>query len=152
MGNGSEREKLLRQAMNSELTNVQILPHQSYAIMPKAYAATDLAYVPQAMGTSNDGVPSKVYRILAMGRPVLACTDRESDLALLVEHAGAGFVVTSGAPDALAAAIRTAADNPEACRVRGARGRVHVVENYRRELVSESYSQLVKRVVGVPVG
>jgi colanic acid biosynthesis glycosyl transferase WcaI len=148
MGNGSERERLERLAEELRLENVQILPQQPYAVMPEAYAASDLAYVPQALGTSNDGIPSKVYRILASGRPVLACTDQDSDLARLIEEASAGVVVTAGTPNAIAEAIRSAADDPSTCRVWGANGRAHVVQNYRRDLVSASYSRLVTQVSG----
>ena len=146
MGNGSERHRLDLLIENSRLPNVTFLPQQSYSVMPEAYAAIDLAYVPQALGTSNDGVPSKVYRILASGRPVLACTDPSSDLAALIQDADAGLVVTDGRAESVALAIRSAADDKVACGIWGANGRRLVLRQYERSLVSNAYSEIIGEV------
>ena len=105
MGGGSERAALLEQVDRLKLSNVAVLPYQPYSIMPEAYATADTSFVSQARGTSNDGIPSKVYQIMASARPVIASTDPYSDLANLVERAGGGIVVNPGDPFSLANAI-----------------------------------------------
>ena len=65
-----------------------ILPHRPYALVPQIYAASDLCLVPLALNTGSDAVPSKVYRIMACARPVMACADAKSDLGR-ARHAGA---------------------------------------------------------------
>ena len=53
-------------------------------------------------------VPSRLYNVLASGRPVLAVADPASEPARVVTEAGVGWVVRPGDPWALAAAVRTA--------------------------------------------
>jgi len=143
MGDGSERESLGRLAASLRLSNLTLLPHQPYALMGKAYAAADLSFVSQVPGTSSDGIPSKVYRIMACARPVLACTDPGSDLARILSDAGAGMVVPPGDSHKLAEVIRGASRDRNTWRQMGLKGRAHVVTFYGRASVSDRYHELI---------
>lgn len=143
MGSGSELESLRRQAVADNLTNVTFLSHQPYTVMPEAYGAADICYVPQAVGTSSDGIPSKVYRILAAARPVLALTDMESDLAALVDEADAGLVVATASGECIASAIELALQDKAVWARRGFNGRNHVARLYDRPVISERYHELI---------
>lgn len=143
MGNGSEYSRL--EDMAKGLSNVRFIPQQPYTLMPLAYAAMDVCYVPQAPGTSADGIPSKVYRILSAARPVLAYTDDHSDVAALVREARAGVVVTESKASALAEAISSLADAGTQCAVMGKRGREFVQQRYERHVVSSAYNELVNQ-------
>lgn len=147
MGSGTETEALQQLAAAKGLRNVTFLQHQPYTVMPHAYAAMDVCYVPQAIGTSSDGIPSKVYRILSSARPVLACTDAGSDLAMLVQEARAGAVVTSADAHVVANAIRRAVADEVAWAQLGRNGRDHVVAEYDRTVVSGKYHHLIRAVV-----
>ena len=147
MGSGTETDALRQLAGAKGLRNVTFLQHQPYAVMPLAYAAMDACYVPQAMGTSSDGIPSKVYRILSSARPVLACTDACSDLASLVGEARAGAVVTVADGHLVANAIRNAVGDEAAWAQLGRNGRNHVVAKYDRSVVSGRYHRLICDVV-----
>ena len=50
-------------------------------------------------------VPSKTYSILAAGRPVVASVDEGTEVARVVEKAGAGTAVPPDDPDAFTAAL-----------------------------------------------
>jgi colanic acid biosynthesis glycosyl transferase WcaI len=151
MGDGSEREALQKLATQLQLPNVTFLAYQPYSLMPLAYAAADVSYVPQALGTSHDGVPSKVYRIMAAGRPVLACTDGDSDLADLVLKAEAGAVVTTDAPAELAKTIEDALTNESAWLRFGSNGRAHVLKHYDRMVVVGQYHELINKLATAPL-
>lgn len=147
MGNGSERERLVNLAAELQLRNVTFLAQQPYSSMPLAYASSDASYVPQAMGTSSDGVPSKVYRIMAAGCPVVACTDADSDLADLISVAAAGVVVTTADPADLAKVIREAFVNEDDWHCKGKNGRVHVLKYNDRRAVSAQYHDLLRTLL-----
>jgi colanic acid biosynthesis glycosyl transferase WcaI len=148
MGEGTETEALRQLAASLRLENVTFLGQQPYSLMPLAYAAIDASYVPQAIGTSADGVPSKVYRIMASARPVIACTDPDSDLANLISDAKCGYVITSHDPVKLGQAIACAAADADAWRLLGANGREHVMEHYERSRVVDRYDSLISEVLG----
>ena len=148
IGEGLLHDRLEAIARERRLDNVLILPHQPYERVPEIYAASDLCLVPLALSTSSDAVPSKVYRIMACARPVLACADPDSDLAELVRLARCGTVVPPGSPDSLARAVTDAMRNPCACAEMGRAGRAHVVAHYSRASVSAQYEALVRELAG----
>jgi len=146
VGDGSSRSTLMAMARDRGLSNVRFLPYQPYRVVPQIYAASDLCLVSLALNTGSDAIPSKVYRIMACARPVLACADADSDLAELVRTTGAGMIVPPGSAEALAQAVSDAKRNPASCAAMGRSGRAHVVTEYARESVSGQYDALVREV------
>ena len=59
------------------------------------------------MAGRRSSVPSKLYSILAAGRPVLAAVDEGTEVARTVEAAGAGVAVPPDDPDAFCAHLAT---------------------------------------------
>jgi len=147
MGNGSERSSLMEMIKNLSLTNITFLPYQSYTLMPEAYAATDASFVSQAPGTCNDGIPSKVYRIMACARPVIACTELDSDLAFLVSDSNGGIVIQSGDALTLTNSIKQIYDQLSNWQEKGVKARDYVVRHYSRSTVSLLYHKLILNVL-----
>jgi glycosyltransferase involved in cell wall biosynthesis len=145
IGDGSAASDLQRHAAEHRLTNVMFLPFQPYSVVPDIYAAADMSLVPQAEGTSLFGLPSKIYRIMACGRPVLALSDATSELAALVTDADCGAVVRPNDPEALAQMIKRAYDDRLWWSCKGARGREFVVEHYSVKRVADAYTALLTR-------
>ncbi len=75
-----------------------------------------------ARGLSGYVVPSRLYGILSVGRPVIVAADEESETAQLVEQVGCGVVVPPGRPELLAEAIRAAHDGEFDLEAMGAAG------------------------------
>jgi colanic acid biosynthesis glycosyl transferase WcaI len=147
VGEGSAYQRLGERVSSLGLANVLMLPHQPYALMPQIYGASDVCLVPLAADAGSDAVPSKVYRIMACERPVLACADAHSDLADFVKDTRAGIVVPPGAPEALAAAIADAMTKPETLREMGLAGRRRVLAGYSRAAVTAQYDALITEAV-----
>ncbi len=147
LGDGMQRESLRQRLEELRLSYFLFLPHQPYSLVPQIYAASDANLVPQAAETGCDAVPSKVYRIMACGRPVVAVTDPASDLAQLVREAACGAVVTPGSAPALAHAILWAYRHQEEWRAMGEAGRLFVARRYSRSAVADRYDHLVRTLV-----
>jgi colanic acid biosynthesis glycosyl transferase WcaI len=147
LGDGMQKEPLRRHLDELRLASFQFLPHQPYSLVPQIYASSDANLVPQAAETGCDAVPSKVYRIMACGRPVLAVTDPASDLAQLVREAACGAVVVPGSAPALAQTILWAYRHQAEWRARGEAGRLFVTRHYSRSAVADRYDLLVRTLV-----
>lgn len=65
----------------------------SVELLPALLARSDIQLVPQAEGTSDGSLPSKVPNIIASGAKLLCITDPDSELAKLVGRYVAGEVV-----------------------------------------------------------
>lgn len=138
-------EKYLRQQVQAlKLNNCLFLPYQPYSLMAQIYGASDLCVVPIECEIGLDAIPSKVYRIMACARPVLAVADPSSDLARLVKAVGCGVVVPPRSPESLAAAILSAYENQKEWAQKGQQGRGHVLTHYTRSGVGAQYHELIR--------
>lgn len=114
IGDGSRRAGLEAAARSRHLDNVQFLPFQPRDHMRWTYASADACLVSLKAGLSGYIVPSKLYPILAAGRPYIAAVDGSSEVAAITERFDCGIVVAPGDAAALAEAVRRLLDNPPA--------------------------------------
>ena len=71
-------------------------------------------------------MPSRLYGIMAAGRPVVVAADPESETAQVVERVGCGIVIPPSRPELLAEVIRDAYEGRYDLDAMGARGREYV--------------------------
>ena len=141
VGEGTSRAALAASAAARHLTNVVFIPQQPYERVPDIYGASDLCVVPLAPTLVVEAVPSKVYRIMAAERRVLAIADKNSDLAEVVRESGAGCVVEPRNRQELARAIVEAANDPAGISL--VHGREYVISHADRARVTGEYSRLL---------
>lgn len=146
VGGGSERLRLEELADNLGLQNCTILPHQSYSDVPDIYGSSDACLVPLNEHLNSVALPSKVYKIMAAERTVIAVTNGGSALADLVRRSGCGVVVPPGKPDELAEVFSSLAGDPRALQRYGKAGRAYVIENFSRSVVSKQYLDLLSAI------
>src|SRR5205823_4841630 len=85
--------------------NVRFVDMQPKDRLPEVLAAADVHVVPLRQGLARSSVPSKMYSILAAGRPIVASVDPGTEVARVVERAGAGVAVPPDDPEGLTKAI-----------------------------------------------
>ena len=114
-------------------------------LLSQSLSSADVHFVGLARGLAGYVVPSRLYGILAAGRPVLAAADDDSETAQLVREVGCGIVLPPGRPDLLARAIRGAAGGEHDLEEMGRRGRVWVEANADKEVAIGRYRALLGR-------
>ena len=119
-GGGAARPDLERRARG--LDNVRFVDMQPKARLPEVLAAADIHVVPLRRGLAWSSVPSKLYSILAAGRPIVASVDAGTEVARTVERAGAGLAVPPEDPEAFTKAIRRLLDDAGDREAMGASG------------------------------
>jgi MYXO-CTERM domain-containing protein len=105
VGEGAARSKLEREARRRGLDNVQFHPYQPKAHLAESLGAADVHVVGLRPGLAGYIVPSKVYGILAAGKPIIAAVEEGSEPALIVVEHGCGCRIEPDDPAALAAAV-----------------------------------------------
>lgn len=150
IGSGVLVGPIARRIAEGRLDNVRQIGHQPYVSMPEIYAASDVCLVPLLDRLTGSALPSKVFRIMACGRPVVALCNAESELAKMVRLAGAGRVVPPGRPDLLRDAVEELASRPDLRRQMGLRGRSFVEREYGRYAVTGKYSTLIGTLACAP--
>jgi glycosyltransferase involved in cell wall biosynthesis len=143
IGTGARHAELVALAELLEVDQVQFLYYQSRAVLPQSLSAADVHVVGLAAGLAGYVVPSRLYGILAVSRPVIVAADAESETAQLVTEAGCGIVVPPGRPELLARALRDAHDGKYDLEAMGARGREWVEREADRSVAVRRYRDLL---------
>ncbi len=146
VGAGARHAELVALAERLETDRVSFLPYQPRERLSDSLSSADVHVVGLARGLAGFVVPSRLYGVLAAGRPVIAAADGESETARLVHDVGCGVVVPPGHEVELAAAIRSARESPDELRAMGERGRAYVVGDADRTVAVARYRDLLLEV------
>ena len=140
-GDGSARTELEERA--SSVGNLHFVGYQSAERLGEVLASADVQVVVLRRGLGSVSVPSKIYSILAAGRPVVAAIDPDTEIPRLLLASGAGVAVDPDSPDAFVDAIAGLLGDPARCAAMGASGRDWVVANVGLERVAADYERLM---------
>lgn len=146
IGEGVLREELAARIELRGLTNVRMLPFQPEADLPMLRAALDVQVSLYARGAVQSSLPSKIYEIMASGRPAVVSAERGTDLYNLVTAAGCGVCIEPENAAQLTAAVKTLRDNPAERQRLGQRGRDAVERSFSREAAVEAYARLINDI------
>src|SRR5215208_1115952 len=147
VGDGARRGELERLARGLGAEAVRFLPYQPREVLSQSLAAADIHFIGLASGLSGYVVPSRLYGVLAAGRPVLVSADEDSEPVRLVSEAGCGIAVQPGRPEALAEAIRSVARGEHDLDAMGRRGREFVVSSADRSVGVRRYDELLTEIL-----
>jgi len=111
VGDGAQRQRLESAATN--IPNVRFLPFFPGNKITSVLAAADAHLITVKRGLEGVVVPSKIYGILAAGKPIVAVAPRECDVVSLGE--AKGFSISAGPDDpaGFAQLVRQLSQNPE---------------------------------------
>jgi len=111
IGDGAMKARIEEYARDCR--NVRFLPFRPAAEVPYVMAAGDLQVVTVKRGLEGVVVPSKIYTILAAGRPLLAVATGQAEVARIAERNGCGVSADPDDPAAVAEAVRGVLNAPD---------------------------------------
>jgi len=121
VGDGANRNNLEQASQDCPI--IRFLPFRPANEIPCVLAAGDVHVVTIRRGLNGVIVPSKLYSILAAGRPVLAVAPEDADVARIVRREGCGLVVDPDKPAEVAAAVQSLKNDPAQLATMGQRAR-----------------------------
>ena len=104
VGDGAERSRL--ESVAAGAPNVRFLPFFPSSDIPSVLAAPDAHIVTIKRGLGGVVVPSKIFGIIAAGKPLVAVAASETDVARLGVRHGFAICADPSSPDELAYSIR----------------------------------------------
>lgn len=126
VGEGALRAQL--EAAASNVKNVRFLPFFPASEISSVLAAPDIHIITIKRGLEGVVVPSKMYGILAAGKPIIAVAPKETDAASLGETQGFALSADPDSPAELVAAIRTLASDGNKLKIMGEAARAAAPE------------------------
>jgi glycosyltransferase involved in cell wall biosynthesis len=145
IGDGNRRAALAESATAKGLDNVRFLPFQPRDQLRWTYASSDVCLVSLKPGLAGYIVPSKLYPILAAGRPYIAAVEPMSEVAALTVRHRCGVLVEPGDAAQLADTIIRLADSRQEREAMGVRARV-AAELFARDRQVAAHAQVLEEV------
>jgi len=146
IGDGGKRRKLEVLAEERGLRNVRFLPYQPREALPFSLTSADVSLVALEKGIEGLSMPSKLYSILAVGRPIIALVERDFEVARIIESAGCGRSVAPTDVEELVSALDFYYANRDACARDGRRGREYFETHFARSRAIRDYRDVLQSV------
>lgn len=147
VGDGARRSWLESQLQQHKLANVTLLPYQPRSVIPQMYASADVCLVPLKKGTAQETFPSKIYTIMAAGRPAIVAADQNSELTWITRNAGCGWAVPPDDAIGLSNSIRQAYQKKSDLPRMGQLGREYVEKHHSKKAIAKKYDALIRAIV-----
>lgn len=142
VGDGPEKQDLIKMAQERGLNNVTFLPLQPKKNMPKIVASMDAAIIPlRKLELFKGALPSKMFETLASEIPIILPVQGEA--AKLINSANAGIVVEPENSKEIAEAVLKLYNDIELRKNLGENGRAYVMENYARENITRKLEKIL---------
>ncbi|MBA7680579.1 hypothetical protein ES703_88900 [subsurface metagenome] len=139
VGEGLCKNDLESKATELNLSNVQFFPFQLQKDLPYLWASADVSVVALDPDKSEASIPSKVYNIMAIGRPILGLMNPESETASIINKAECGIVVDPRDKDGVKDAIFRLKNDDGLRKKLGENGRKEALKKYSKEVVLKKY-------------
>jgi colanic acid biosynthesis glycosyl transferase WcaI len=148
IGGGKRFDELRRRQALANWPHVRLMDFARREDLNRSLNLADVHLVSQEPAFCGVVTPSKLFGILAVGRPAIMIGPRQAECARIVEESGAGFVVENGDGQQLAARLRQLRQDPAMLSEMGRRARNCFEANYDRAVACEKIEKILTEVVG----
>ncbi|WP_336534172.1 glycosyltransferase family 4 protein [Bacteroides acidifaciens] len=145
IGMGVKKQWVEEQKASLGLDKLHVLDYQPRQLMPAILAYSDLQYIFMTPEMEGMGFPSKVYTIMACGRPLLVCSGENTPIVNFLKPVGCAKLVTNHdleqKTDEMAEWLKGM--TRERLREMGALGEDTIRMYYTKEIVTKQYVNLI---------
>jgi glycosyltransferase involved in cell wall biosynthesis len=145
-GWGSGWKQLTELSATNPLDNVTLVEPVPESALEEFLSAPDVWVISYRRNVVGVSVPSRIYNLLAVGRPIIVAAESNSEAALMLREEDIGWVVRPEDPNDLAEAIRAAASDRDETRAKGRRAAL-AAERYTYDRAITSYRQTARDMI-----
>ena len=141
-GEGKQVGEVKAAEAASRTASVSLKPFQNRDQLGTSLTACDVGLVTLKDGLSGLAVPSKLYGVLAAGKPVVVVGPESCEAARLIHENDCGIVVRPGDAGALAAALRALRSDPARCERLGRNSRALFLAQFTYDRIVAEWAEL----------
>lgn len=146
IGEGAIKSKLKSYVIDNNIENIKFLSYQPKEQLIYSLNAADLHLVTNAKGIKGVSVPSKIYGVMAVGKPILGILEKGSEARLLIRLSKCGVVVEPERYELIEKNIKYIINNKEKIKSMGINGRNFLETNLSMKKSIEKYRDLFKKI------
>lgn len=145
IGEGAMRDYLKGKIVSGSLSNIHLLPYQPRELMPQIIAFSDIQFIFMDSKVAAQGFPSKVYTIMACGKPLLVCSPKNTPIYNFLQTLNCAKLIPELRPAEKAEKINQWLLSIDKSKLKemGRRGLLAIEERYSKDAVTKQYNSLV---------
>lgn len=145
IGEGVMKDYLEENVKIKKLNNIHIHPYQSRELMPEIIAFSDIQFIFMEPQIAAQGFPSKVYTIMACGKPLIVCSPKHSPIINFLSDVNCAKLVTKDNVRDKVAEIDQWFQEIDKKKLKemGRRGLEVIVGKYSKDVVTKEYVELI---------
>lgn len=149
IGEGVRKSFVEEKKKELGLDKLHVLPYQPRHLMPAILAYSDAQYIFMTPEMEGMGFPSKVYTIMACGRPLVVCSGKNTPIVNFLDPVGCAKLVTTHDLEEKSDEMATwlSSMTREQLREMGAKGESVIKAQYTKEIVTAQYVDLCESLV-----
>lgn len=144
VGSGVKRKWLESEVETKKLSNVTVLATLPRSEQNEFLNACDVGFVSLVKKMRGVAMPSRTYNLLAAGKPILALTEKKSEVARVLDEDDVGWYVSPGEPDKLLELIYKIYEDRYKLREMGNRARAVALNKYSVKAAIEKYKSALE--------
>jgi glycosyltransferase involved in cell wall biosynthesis len=145
-GEGVGWTKLNEMQAASPLPNVTLIERVPESELESFLSAGDIWIVPYRKNNTGVSVPSRIYNLLAIGRPIIICSEPDAEAAILMREEDIGWVAPPEDPAAMARIIGFAASSAADTHQKGHKAAM-VASRFTRQIALDTYCGLMDKLL-----
>lgn len=146
VGDGTMKNTLEQYVEENSLENVKFIPYQNKEDLIYSLNAGDVHLVTNQKGIKGISVPSKIYGVLAAGKPILGVLERDSEAELIIRNCNCGIVVEPKDYNGIELAIQRMLDEKDNMQALGKRGRIYLEKNLTKDMSIKRYRDVLSKL------
>lgn len=148
IGEGAVKNMMIEYVDKNNIQNVHFLPYQPKEFIKYSLNAADVHLVVNQKGIKGVSVPSKIYGVLASGKPILGVLEQGSEAEMIITKSNSGLVVEPQDYKGIVKAIETLyTEERQKLKQMGMNGRLYLENNLKRELSINKYKELLQKIL-----
>lgn len=144
LGAGVKRKWLEREVSEKELSNITLLEPKPRSEQNIFLNACDVAIVSLVKKMRGVSMPSRTYNILAVGKPILALAEEDSEVAMVVEEDAVGWIAPPNEPEKLFKLLKQIYNERGLIPEMQKRARNSALQNYSLQKAIERYKSEIQ--------
>jgi len=123
--------------------NMTLAPYRPRCERSRSLSDCDVAVISFLPGMAGVSVPSRMYNVMASGRPLIGVCEPHSELARIICEHKIGWVVLPGDLVALTNLLRAIATSPSVLSAKGERARTIAEAKYAKQSLLPQYAAVI---------
>ena len=92
VGEGIIKDKLIKFSSSRKLENIRFFSYQPIEMLSEVFSSANIFIIPLKKGLAGYSLPSKVYPIMASGRPYIASVETEGEITRITREFDCGLL------------------------------------------------------------